>query len=133
MKGFYLGKMKLTCGKVSSRSRSWWTTILAFGQRTLYVVSAFLYSLICIPVAPTIYIATVFICRFVTGFLFAVTSIVIFGSMEHLIDTEGRIRAVSIWLLVSDMGVVIGSIFACYIGSRCTELVSLCPSGISTY
>lgn len=86
-----------------------------FGRRTLYIASAFLYSVFCLPVAATSNIAGVFVGRFITGLISAVPAISTRGSIEDLFSTEGRMWALFSWALVTHLGLVIGPIYASYV------------------
>ena len=86
-----------------------------FGRRTLYVASAFLYSLFCLPVAATSNIAGVVVGRFITGLISAVPAVTTRGSLQDLFGAEGRIWALFCWALATNLGVVIGPVYASYV------------------
>lgn len=86
-----------------------------FGRRTLYIASAFLYSVFCLPVAATSNLAGVFVGRLITGFISAIPAITTRRSIEDLFGAEGRMWAFFSWALVTNLGLVIGPIYASYV------------------
>lgn len=87
------------------------------GRRTLYIGSAFLYSVFCIPVAVTSDIAGVFAGRVITGVISAVPAITIRLSIEDLFDAEDRMWAFFPWALVTNLGLVLGPVYASYVAA----------------
>lgn len=94
------------------------------GRRTLYIGSAFLYSVFCIPVAATSDIAGVFAGRLVTGVISAVPAITTRLSIEDLFDAEGRMWALFSWALVTNLGLVLGPVYASYVAASLDWYVS---------
>lgn len=88
-----------------------------FGRRTLYVGSAFLYSVFCLPVAATSNtIAGVFVGRFVTGVVAAVPAVITRRCIDDLFrGGESRMWAFSAWALVTNLGVALGPVYAGYV------------------
>ncbi|KAF6230409.1 hypothetical protein HO133_004751 [Letharia lupina] len=86
-----------------------------FGRRTLYIASAFLYSVFCLPVAATSNIAGVFVGRFITGVISAIPAITTRRSIEDLFGTEGRMWAFFSWALATNLGLVLGPIYTSYV------------------
>lgn len=86
-----------------------------FGRRTLYIASAFLYSVFCLPVAATSNIAGVFVGRFITGLISAIPAITTRRSIEDFFGTEGRMWAFFSWALVTNLGLILGPIYASYV------------------
>ena len=87
-----------------------------FGRRTLYVGSAFLYSVFCLPVAATSNVAGVFVGRFVTGVIAAIPAVTTRRSIEDLFfGGESRMWAFSSWALVTNLGLVLGPVYASYV------------------
>ncbi|KAF6240648.1 hypothetical protein HO173_001320 [Letharia columbiana] len=86
-----------------------------FGRRTLYIASAFLYSVFCLPVAATSNVAGVFVGRFVTGVISAIPAITTRRSIEDLFGTEGRMWAFFSWALATNLGLVLGPIYTSYV------------------
>ena len=87
-----------------------------FGRRTLYVGSAFLYSVFCLPVAATSNVASVFVGRFVGGVIAAVPAVTTRRSIDDLfVGGESRMWAFSSWALVTNLGLVLGPVYASYV------------------
>ena len=76
-----------------------------------------LFSLFNILIAGVRSIAAVFVGRFITGFLSAIPSIVVVGSIEDLFDAKARVWFISVWLIVANFGLVVGPIFAAYVSA----------------
>jgi MFS family permease len=88
-----------------------------FGRRALYMWSALFYSLFCILVAAAPNIGAVFAGRFITGFLSAIPSVIVSGSIEDLFDTEARIWMFFAWSVIVNLSLVIGPLLAFYIAN----------------
>ena len=89
-----------------------------FGRRTLYIGSAFLYSVFCLPVAATSNVAGVFVGRFVTGVIAAIPAVTARRSIDDLFDGgESRMWAFSSWALVTNLGLVLGPVYASYVAA----------------
>lgn len=90
-----------------------------FGRRTLYLGSAFLYSVFCLPVAATSNVAGVFVGRFVGGVIAAIPAVTARGSIDDLFfgggGGESRMWAFSSWALVTNLGLVLGPVYASYV------------------
>lgn len=52
-----------------------------------------------------------------TGLLSATPSIVVAGSLEDIFDSKTRLWLVSVWLVLANMSLVVGPIFAAYVVS----------------
>ncbi len=107
----------------------------AFGRKRLYIAFAFLYAIFCVPVAATPNIAAVFIGRFITGVLSSVPSLVIRGSIKDLLHTEIRTWGFFVWSMVTNLGLVLGPVFACYVAVALnwyvsSHLISFSPSAL---
>ena len=83
----------------------------------LYIGSAFLYSVFCLPVAATSNIAGIFVGRFVTGVISAIPAVTTRLTIEDLFDTEGRMWAFFSWALVTNLGLALGPIYASYVST----------------
>jgi MFS family permease len=70
-------------------------------------------------------LAAVFIFRFITGFLSAIPTMVVAGSIEDIFDEERRTWIVYLWATVSNVGLVVGSVMATYISYSIGWLVVL--------
>ena len=86
-----------------------------FGRRKLYIVSTALYSVFCVVVSAVPSLSGVIIGRFVSGFLSAIPTIVVAGSVEDMFNSKGRIWLMFLWAMVANMGLIIGPIMSTYI------------------
>ncbi|KAL8934262.1 MAG: hypothetical protein Q9216_005991 [Gyalolechia sp. 2 TL-2023] len=82
-----------------------------FGRKQLYISSTFLYAVFCVLVAAVPSLTGVFTGRAFVGFVSAIPSIVVAGSIEDLYDSEARTGMIYLWALVANLGLVIGAIF----------------------
>jgi len=85
----------------------------AFGRKKLY--STGLYSIFCVFVAVVPSLAGVVIGRFVTGFLSAIPTVVVAGSIEDMFNAKDRIWLIFLWAMVSNIGLITGPIMSTYI------------------
>ncbi|KAM0251905.1 hypothetical protein ACHAQJ_007967 [Trichoderma viride] len=85
-----------------------------FGRKRLYVISTALYSVFCVVVGISPSLAGVIVGRFTTGFLSAVPTIVVAGSIEDLWDFHARVWLMFAWAMVANMGLVVGPIVSSY-------------------
>ena len=100
-----------------------------FGRRTLYLGSAALYSVFCLPVAATSNVAGVFVGRFVTGVIAAVPAVTARRSIDDLFfGGESRMWAFSSWALVTNLGLVLGPVYASYVSASLNWYVFLSPN-----
>ena len=60
-------------------------------------------------------LAGIVIGRFITGFLSAIPTVVVAGSIVDLFNAKDRIWLVFLWTLVSNMGLIIGPIMSTYV------------------
>ena len=89
----------------------------SFGRKNLYIFSITGFAAFSI-IIPTIHsLAAVYIGRFMTGFFSAIPSIVAAGSIEDVFNEKTRMWLVSVWLIVANLSLVIGPIFAAYVSS----------------
>ncbi|GKZ63138.1 hypothetical protein AnigIFM60653_002700 [Aspergillus niger] len=63
----------------------------SFGRKKLYIFSASLYSVFCLIIAAVPSIPSLVVGRFITGFLSAIPTVVITGSIEDMFNTHDRI------------------------------------------
>ncbi|MCJ1309409.1 hypothetical protein MMC25_003068 [Agyrium rufum] len=87
----------------------------AFGRKTLYIVSTILYALCCALVAYVPSLPAVICGRFLAGFVSAVPTTVVAGSIEDIWNMEARIWMIFAWSTVADIGLVVGPIFSTYV------------------
>ncbi|KAL4877939.1 major facilitator superfamily domain-containing protein [Aspergillus karnatakaensis] len=87
----------------------------AFGRKRLYIISTALYSVFCVLVGVVPSIAGVVVGRFLSGFLSAMPTIVVAGSIEDMFNSKSRVWLIFLWALVANTGLVIGPIMSIYI------------------
>ncbi|KAK2873355.1 hypothetical protein FQN49_002408 [Arthroderma sp. PD_2] len=87
----------------------------AFGRKKLYIISTGLYSVFCVIVGVVPSIAGVAVGRFFSGFLSAIPTIVVAGSIEDIFNSKDRIWLIFMWALVANMGLILGPIMSIYI------------------
>ncbi|KAG4430937.1 hypothetical protein IFR05_013575 [Cadophora sp. M221] len=89
----------------------------AAGRRAVYISAASIYSLSCIFVGfvPGIYGAVVG--RFISGFVSAVPSIVVSGSLEDMFNMKSRVWLMYAWACATTGGLLIGPIYGSYIAA----------------
>jgi MFS family permease len=83
-----------------------------FGRKRTYICSALLYAMFCLVAALPNHIVGVIIGRFFSGFLSAIPSVVVGGSIEDMWSPRARIWAIQAWVAVSIMGLSIAPIVA---------------------
>ncbi|EFE34070.1 uncharacterized protein ARB_07021 [Trichophyton benhamiae CBS 112371] len=87
----------------------------SFGRKKLYIVSTGLYSLFCVVVGLVPSVAGVIVGRFFSGFLSAIPTIVVAGSIEDIFNSKDRIWLIFMWAMVANMGLILGPIMSIYI------------------
>ncbi|PYH87803.1 MFS general substrate transporter [Aspergillus ellipticus CBS 707.79] len=90
----------------------------SFGRKKLYVFSAMLYSVFCLVIAAVPSIGGLVVGRFITGFLSAIPTVVITGSIEDMFNSQDRILVMLIYVAMACMGVSAGPIISSYISVR---------------
>jgi MFS family permease len=86
-----------------------------FGRKRLYIVSTALYSVSCLVVAAVPSLWGAVVGRFVSGFLSAIPTIVVIGSIEDMFNARDRVWMVCIWAVTSNLGLIVGPILSIYI------------------
>ncbi|KOC11239.1 hypothetical protein AFLA70_617g000370 [Aspergillus flavus AF70] len=86
-----------------------------FGRKRLYVVSTVIYSVFCAIIGATSHPAAAAVGRVITGFLSAVPSVVIAGSIEDMFSTRERIWLTLPYMAVADFGIATGPVMSTYI------------------
>lgn len=76
-----------------------------------------LFVIFSIPIGTAHTLAAVFVGRFMTGLLSATPSIVVAGTLEDMFGADTRLWLVSVWLVVANLSLVVGPIFASYVAS----------------
>jgi MFS family permease len=82
----------------------------SFGRKNLYILSATLSTVCCIISASTSSIWAPIWSRLACGFLSAIPSNVVAGTIEDLWDFKQRTWAIFSWALAADIGVVCGTV-----------------------
>ncbi|KAF4627954.1 hypothetical protein G7Y89_g10196 [Cudoniella acicularis] len=107
-----------------------------FGRKILYIISTALYGVFCMVIAVVPSLAGVVIGRFSTGFLSAIPTTVVVGSIEDMFNSKGRVWLVFLWAMVSNIGLVLGPIMSTYItaalGWRWVFYVAAVVTGVLT-
>ncbi|KAF4227477.1 hypothetical protein CNMCM8980_007308 [Aspergillus fumigatiaffinis] len=87
----------------------------AFGRKKLYIVSTAMYSLSCIIIAIVPSITGVVVGRLLSGFLSAIPTNVVAGSIEDMFNAKDRIWFLSLWMMLAPWGLALGPIYSTYI------------------
>ncbi|OJJ02715.1 hypothetical protein ASPVEDRAFT_53336 [Aspergillus versicolor CBS 583.65] len=113
-----------------------------FGRKKLYIASSATYSIACIIIAAVPSIKGVIFGRLLSGFLSAIPSTIVVGSIEDMFNSRDRVWMIWIWALVANLGLVVGPIMGTfttadlswrwlfYIAAIVTGIVSLLLLGI---
>jgi MFS family permease len=86
-----------------------------FGRRTLYLLSTIGYCAFSIVVATVPSLPLVMVARFICGFLSAIPTIVVAGSMEDMYNMRARVWMIFVWVTTGNMGIILGPIFSTYV------------------
>lgn len=86
-----------------------------FGRKTLYIVSTFGFCVFSAIVAAVPSLAAIIICRFITGVVSAVPTVVVAGSIEDIYNIRTRVWMIFAWALVGLLALVVGPIFSTYV------------------
>ncbi|XMA10266.1 hypothetical protein WAI453_003057 [Rhynchosporium graminicola] len=109
----------------------------AFGRKAVYIAAAFTYSLCCLIVGlvPGVYGAV--IGRFIAGFVSAVPSIIVSGSLEDMFNMKHRVWTMYAWACATTGGLLVGPIYGSYIaatlGWRWVFHVAAITTGLFTF
>ncbi|KAI9369176.1 major facilitator superfamily domain-containing protein [Aspergillus egyptiacus] len=98
-----------------------------FGRKRLYVISALMYSVFCIVIAAVPSIEGVVIGRLVSGFLSAIPSTIVVGSIEDMFNSRDRVWMIWVWALVANLGLVVGPIMGTFTTADLNWYVALGP------
>lgn len=60
-------------------------------------------------------VAGVVVGRFFSGFLSAIPTIVVAGSIEDIFNSKDRIWLIFMWAMVANMGLILGPIMSIYV------------------
>ncbi|PWY80585.1 subtilisin-like protein [Aspergillus heteromorphus CBS 117.55] len=86
-----------------------------FGRKKLYVASSALYSIACIVIASVPSLAGVALGRLVCGFLSAIPTTVVVGSIEDIFNSRERVWVICIWTMFANLGLVVGPILSTFV------------------
>ncbi|PTU18309.1 hypothetical protein P175DRAFT_0465184 [Aspergillus ochraceoroseus IBT 24754] len=86
----------------------------AFGRKKLYVISTALYSISCLIIATVPSLKGVIFGRLLSGFLSAIPSTIVVGSIEDMFNSRDRVWMIWFWALVANLGLVVGPIFGTF-------------------
>ncbi|PKY02548.1 MFS general substrate transporter [Aspergillus campestris IBT 28561] len=86
-----------------------------FGRKRLYVVSTVFYSIFCAATGAISHPAAGAVGRLATGFLSAVPSVVVAGSVEDIFDIRERIWITFPYLAAANFGIAAGPVMSAYI------------------
>jgi MFS family permease len=87
----------------------------AFGRKKLYIISTALYSISCLVVAAVPSLSGVIVGRFISGFLSAIPTTVVIGSIEDMFNARDRVWMICIWAVTGNLGLIVGPIMSIYI------------------
>ncbi|KAI4233722.1 MAG: hypothetical protein LQ349_004234 [Xanthoria aureola] len=87
----------------------------SFGRKPIYLASMSLFAIFSIPIGAAHSLPAVFIGRFMTGLLSSTPCIVVAGSLEDTFDSQTRLWLVSVWLIIANLALITGPIFASYV------------------
>ncbi|KAJ5648399.1 hypothetical protein N7490_004771 [Penicillium lividum] len=87
----------------------------AFGRKKLYIICTALYSIFCVIVGLAPSVTAVAIGRLLSGFLSAIPTIVVAGSIEDIFNSKDRVWLIFLWALITNMGLAMGPIMSTYI------------------
>ncbi|KAI9368611.1 major facilitator superfamily domain-containing protein [Aspergillus egyptiacus] len=87
----------------------------AFGRKKLYVLSTVLYSGFCVLIAAVPSLGAIIAGRIMTGFLSAIPTTIVTGSIEDMFNTRDRIWLVFVYMVVANFAVAMGPVMSGYI------------------
>ncbi|KAL4808301.1 major facilitator superfamily domain-containing protein [Aspergillus unguis] len=85
-----------------------------FGRKKLYIISSGTYSICCIIIAAAESKEGVIFGRILSGFLSAIPSTIVVGSVEDMFNSRDRVWMIWIWALVANLGLVVGPIMGTF-------------------
>jgi len=89
----------------------------AFGRKFVYISSSLVYCIACIIVGVTPSVAGAIVGRFVSGFMSAVPSVIVSGSIEDMYNRKQRVWLMFIWACATTLGLLIGPVYGTYISA----------------
>ncbi|KAL4945408.1 hypothetical protein BDV06DRAFT_209514 [Aspergillus oleicola] len=85
-----------------------------FGRKRLYIISSATYSVSCIIIAAVPSLEGVVFGRILSGFLSAIPSTIVVGSIEDMFNSRDRVWMIWIWALVANLGLIVGPIMGTF-------------------
>ncbi|KAL4932192.1 subtilisin-like protein [Aspergillus undulatus] len=85
-----------------------------FGRKKLYIISSAIYSISCVIIAAVPSLEGVVLGRILGGFLSAIPSTIVVGSVEDMFNSRDRVWMIWIWALVANLGLVVGPIMGTF-------------------
>ncbi|KAF9884293.1 hypothetical protein FE257_001923 [Aspergillus nanangensis] len=89
----------------------------AFGRKKLYIISATFYAAFCAVIAACPSPAAASVSRLITGFLSAIPSVVVCGSIEDMFNSKSRAWMIYLYIAATNCGISFGPIMSAYITS----------------
>ncbi|KAL3454640.1 major facilitator superfamily domain-containing protein [Aspergillus insuetus] len=87
----------------------------AFGRKKLYIISTVLYSVFSVMIASVPSLGAAIAGRTITGFLSAIPTVIITGSIEDMFNARDRIWLVFAYMVVANFAVAMGPVMSGYI------------------
>jgi len=89
----------------------------AFGRKPVYISASLLYCISCIIVGVPKSVSSAVIGRFISGFMSAVPSIIVSGSIEDMYDVNQRVWLMYAWACATTGGLLLGPVYGSYISA----------------
>ncbi|GKZ67729.1 hypothetical protein AnigIFM63309_003775 [Aspergillus niger] len=86
-----------------------------FGRKKLYVASSALYGMSCILIASVPSLIGVAMGRCLCGFLSAIPTTVVVGSIEDTFNSRERVWVICLWTMFANLGLVVGPILSTFV------------------
>ncbi|KAF8861444.1 MFS multidrug transporter [Acephala macrosclerotiorum] len=87
----------------------------AFGRKSVYISASFMYCISCLITGCVPSIAGALVGRFIAGFMSAVPSIIVSGSIEDMFNMQQRVLMMFIWACATTSGLLLGPVYGTYI------------------
>lgn len=80
-------------------------------------MSTALYSIFCVIVGISPSVAGVAVGRFFSGFVSAIPTVIVAGSIEDMFDSKGRVWMIFLWAMAANFGLCMGPIASAFIAA----------------
>ncbi|CZR53513.1 related to MFS multidrug transporter [Phialocephala subalpina] len=87
----------------------------AFGRKSVYISASFIYCISCLITGCVPSIPGAFVGRFIAGFMSAVPSIIVSGSIEDMFNMQQRVWMMFLWACATTSGLLLGPVYGTYI------------------